>query len=261
MASTRFFHWRTVILALIFVLSGCSTAAMMERLCTPAERATAISYLDLLRKKNYDPIEKAFDRKLASPALHDDLVQMNAAFPAGEPTAVKLVGVQRMSKAGESEILNLTFEFGFSGKWILSNVALQDQAGVRTIVGMSAVPQQGSVEEASKFSLTGKSPLQYLILTLAIIVPLFVLYALVVCIRTRLKGKKWPWIIFILLGVGQFAINWTTAELAFAPVAIQLFGASVVAPLGGAWTLAVSLPIGAIIFLARRRALAAPTAV
>lgn len=236
-------------------------ASMMEGLCTPAERATAMSYIDLLRKKSYDPIEKAFDPKLAVPALHDTLVQMNAFFPAGEPTAVKLVGVHRMNKVGESEILNLTYEFAFSGKWILSNVALQDQAGLRRIVGMSVVPQQGSVEEAGRFSLTGKSPLQYVILALAIIVPLFVLYALVVCIRTRLNGRKWPWIIFILLGVGQFAINWTTAEWAFAPVAIQLFGASVVAPLGGAWTLAVSLPIGAIIFLARRRALAAPAAV
>lgn len=256
----RFSLWRTFILVLVFALAGCSHSYTPEKHAAPEERAAAMAYLDMLRQKNYEPIKKVSDPALAGPSLHDILVQMSALFPAGEPTAVSLVGVQRINKTGESEIVNLTFEFGFSGKWLLSNVALQDQPGGRKIVGMNVVPQETSVAEQRKFTLNGKGTFQYLILALAVAVPLFTLYALIVCIKTRFKGRKWPWVVFVLCGLGKFAINWTTAEWTFIPLAIQLFGAGVMTPLDGHWYLAVSAPVGAIIFLTMRRKLAAPTA-
>jgi hypothetical protein len=93
------------------------------------------------------------------------------------------------------------------------------------------------------------------VLGFAIFVPLITLWALVSCVRTKLKGRKWPWVLFILLGIGKFAVNWTTGAWEFAPISVQLFGASATAPFYGPWTVAVSLPLGAIAFLAFRNKL------
>jgi hypothetical protein len=158
----------------------------------------------------------------------------------------------------DSSTVNLTFEYGFSGKWIVSNVAVKREGGKTTIVGFNVIPQPMSLEEQNKFTLSDKTPIQYLVLALAVTYPLLTLGALVVCIRTKLKGRKWPWVVFVILGIGKFAVNWTTGQWAFTPISVVLFSASAVAPLYGQWTLAVSLPLGAITFLLLRRRLSAP---
>jgi hypothetical protein len=109
-------------------------------------------------------------------------------------------------------IKNLTFEYRFGDKWLLLN----------------------------------------LVLALAIFLPLFSVYALILCIRTKMERRKWLWILFILCGVGKVAVNWTTGEWQVMPLAIQLFSASAVTAGYGPWGVAVSLPLGAILFLFRR---------
>jgi hypothetical protein len=103
--------------------------------------------------------------------------------------------------------------------------------------------------------------MQYFVLALAVFFPLLTLYALVLCAKTPLPRRKWPWVLFILLGIGKLAVNWTTGSWGMTPVAVQLFSASATAPLYGQWTVAVSLPLGAIIFLVRRKSLLAPTTI
>jgi hypothetical protein len=94
-----------------------------------------------------------------------------------------------------------------------------------------------------------------LILLLAIVLPLVTLWALILCIRTKFKGKKWPWILFVIVGFGQLGINWTTGDLTFTPLSVQLFSASFSAAFNGPMTLAISAPVGAVIFLLKRNKL------
>jgi hypothetical protein len=74
-------------------------------------------------------------------------------------------------------------------------------------------------------------------------------------VRTKMPGRKWPWVLFVALGFGQLAVNWTTGEWALNLLSVQVFSASATAAPYGPWILAVSLPVGAIVFLLRRRAL------
>jgi hypothetical protein len=81
----------------------------------------------------------------------------------------------------------------------------------------------------------------------------------VVCARTRLAKRKWLWLVFVALGVVQFQFNWTTGAWGIQPLAFLLLGAGYtqagpVAPL--VFTLA--FPLGALVFLARRKALRVP---
>jgi hypothetical protein len=60
--------------------------------------------------------------------------------------------------------------------------------------------------------------------------------------------------------VGKFSVNWTTGQWAVSLTSVQLFCASAFAPLYGPWTIAVSLPLGALVFLLLRRRLSEPKA-
>ena len=88
---------------------------------------------------------------------------------------------------------------------------------------------------------------------MAIFIPIFILFAVVQCIRTLMPRRKWLWIIFILVGVTEFQLNWTTGEIGFKLLNVSLLAAgfakfSPVSPL----ILKVGVPLGAIIFLLER---------
>jgi hypothetical protein len=197
------------------------------------------------------------DPSISGPSIRQTLVGMSAAIPASKPTSVTLIGAQRFKSADYSTI-NLSFEYQYPTKWLVTNVALKQQGNTRTIIGFHVHEQSTSLEEMNRFRLAGRTPLEYLVLALAVVVPLFIISTLVVCIRTRLRCRKWPWVLFILFGIGKFAVNWTTGEWSFGLLSFQLFGASGAAQLYGPWILAVSVPIGAMIFLLKRSKLSAP---
>lgn len=243
-----------VISVFLLALAGCNQADMLQKFASPADQALAKSYIDLLRQQRFEDIEKAADPSISGASLHATLVKMANFIPTGEPSTITLVGAHRMN-ANDSSTINLTFEYGFSDKWILTNVAVKNQGDKTTIVGFSVIPQSASLQEQNKFTLTGKTLSQYLVFMLVVIFPLLTLGALVTCVRTKLKGRKWPWVLFVIFGFGNFAVNWTTGAWAFTPFAFQLFSASAFAPLYGQWTFAISLPLGAIIFLVLRRKL------
>jgi hypothetical protein len=250
---TSFFR-RLFLAVFLFGLIGCDQTDMIQKIASPADQVLAKNYIDLLRQKRFEEIEKAMDSSVAKPSLHESLVEMANLIPQGKPLEITLVGAQQMI-ADDSSTLNLTYEYGFSNKWILTSVAVKNQGGKTTIVGFSVVPQPASLEEQNRFTLIGKTPIQYLVFVLAILLPILTVWALIVCVRTKIKGRKWPWVVFILFGFGKFAVNWTTGDWGFAPLAFQMLSASAVAPFFGQWTFAISIPVGAIIFLVRRQKL------
>lgn len=232
--------------------AACSKQDLIQKFASAQDQTVAKQYMDELRKGAFNDIEAQVDPSLKSPTLPATLQQMAALIPREAPESVKLVGAQTVHASGRTT-RSLTFEYGFHDTWVLLSVTTQDVSGHTSLTGLHVQRLAQSLEEQNRFTLVGKSPLQYTILVLTVLLPLFTLYALVVCARRKLPGRKWPWILFILFGVCRVAVNWTTGAWAVSPLYIQLFSASAVQPLYGAWTLSVSIPLGAIIFLLRRR--------
>lgn len=239
------------VLALI-ALTGCSQEELIQKFSSPEDQATANSYIELLRARNFDEIEKALDPSIRTADIRDRLVKMAALVPNQEPTSVKVVGAQGVS-APDAKTVNTTFEYNFGDKWLLANVAVRERQGAKTIVGFNVNPMSQSLEAQNRFTLAGKSAIQYSVLTAAIAAALLTLYSLVICARTKFPKRKWLWVLFILVGFGKLAVNWTTGEWGIAPLSVQLFSAAAMAPWYGSWTIAVSLPLGAIIFLFFKR--------
>lgn len=233
-------------------LAGCSQEEMLQKFSSPQDQAAAKNYIDHLRARNFDEIEKTLDPSIRTPDMRDRLVQMAEAMPTREPDSIKVVGAQRFSTA-DATTISTAFEYNFGDKWVLAHVTVGDRQGTKTIVGFNITPMAQSLEAQNRFTLAGKSAVQYSVLVAAIAAVLVTFYSLVVCIKTKLSERKWLWVIFILVGFGKLAVNWTTGEWGFVLLAVQLFSASAVAPLYGPWTIAVSVPVGAIAFLFYKR--------
>ncbi len=243
---------RSLVLLALVVLVGCNQDDVLQKFSSPEDQATAKAYVDQLRSRKFEQIEIALDPTIRTPNIRDTLVNMADLIPNQEPSSVSIVGAHTYS-GSDVKSTNTTLEYSFGDRWLLANVAIQDKSGVKTIVGFNINPMTQSLENQNRFGLMGKSVGHYAVLAAAVVAVLVTLYALVACIRTKVMKRKWLWVLFILVGVGKIAVNWTTGEWALSTLSIQLFSASAFAPLYGPWIVAVSFPLGALIFLLYKR--------
>lgn len=237
-----------------FVLSGCSNREMLEKFSTPEDQALTKGYIERLRAGEFASITQDIDPSLRSANLQGQLEKMAALIPGGQIESIKLVGAQRnVNVSSNATTVNTTLEYSFGSRWIVANVATKTVGDKRTIVGFNIYPESQPLEETNRFTLHGRGVTQYAILTAAVAAILVTIVSLVICLRTKSSKRKWPWIICIMIGVGQISVNWTTGKLAFAPIYFMLFSAGAFAPLYGPWTVSVAVPVGAIVFLAYGR--------
>lgn len=209
-------------------------------------------YIGLLRSGNLGPIERDMDPQLKGPGMHDALLRAANLIPRQEPTSVKMVGIFTFRGTNLYQT-NLTYEYQFAPKWFAINVAIQKSGGVFTIVGLRVEPLADSLQNLNRFSLLDKSPSQYAILLWGAVTAFFILYCLVLCSRDKKLKRKWLWVLFVLFGVGALAVNWTTGQIGFSPLSLQLFEISAFAPPFGPAVVKVRFPLGALIYLLRRR--------
>jgi hypothetical protein len=242
-------------LSLVLLLSGCNPASMMRVMASREDDAVAQYYIGLLRAGDFGPIERDMDPKFQGPGMHGALLAAANTLPAGEPTSVKMVSVNIFNESDLHQV-NLGYEYQFSDKWFLINLATQKRGDQFTIIGLRVLPLSDSLENLNRFTLSGKSPKQYLVLIWGVATALFILYCVVLCARSKNQKRKWLWILFILFGFGQLAVDWTTRQWAFTPLAVNLFGFSAFASPYGPWIIKVSFPLGALIYLLRRRMIA-----
>ena len=247
-------------LLILFLLSGCDQQAMFERFIPKEESAVAKELLFQLAAKDYATIERQLDPSVQSPSVRDALEQMAALFPAEPPKSVNTVGANTSSVNGVTTY-NLTFEHQYSSVWLLTNVVLQRRDGHVTVLGLHANPMRQSLEDVNRFTFEGKGPIHYIVFVLVVGVPLFIAYALVLCFKTPIARRKWLWLLFVALGFFQLSLNWTDGAYGIQAISFALLGAGFVrAGPYAPFILNVAIPVGAIVFMVRRRSLVAQSA-
>jgi hypothetical protein len=241
------------LVAILFaaLLVGCNRENLIKKFTPPEDESNARNYVDLVRQRKFDQVEPHLDASIADANIGDTLAKIAAFFPAENPESIKVVGVN-VSQGQELTTTSITLEYQFPSKWLLVNVVTQRKDDVSTILGLHVNTTPDSLENLYRFTLVGKSAVQYLILTLAVCSLLFSVYVLVMCIRTRALKRKWLWALFVLVGIGRLAINRTTGQCTFSLLSIRIPCAHAIADPYGPWTVAVYLPLGAILFLNHR---------
>ncbi len=73
-----------IVLCTCFV--GCDQATLMKMFVPPQDETGAEEYVELLRQRKFDLIEKDFEPSHLDPTFRDTLSQMAAAFPDEAPS-------------------------------------------------------------------------------------------------------------------------------------------------------------------------------
>jgi len=238
-------------LAALSLLCGCSQEAMLEKFATEEDRKVATRCIDNLLRGNFEEIESRLDPGLRTGDTRAVFAHMVAMLPKEKPSAVKLVGAQRNVSAGVRES-NLTYQYSYGQRHFLINCATRTTGQDQVIFGLNVNTLDASLEEKQRLELRDKTPLHYAVLAAVLVALLLTLSALIRCVIEKDLRRKWLWVLFIIVGIGQFELNWIDGTWTFSPVYFQLFSAGAVSSGYGGWELSVALPLGAIVYLVRR---------
>jgi len=244
---------------LLLAIASCDKSDIAKMAAPMQDDMIARGYIDQLRTKQFSKIEQDLDPTLRSKIDRNMLDKMAGVFPNEDAISVKVIGAQTSinkvfgAQSSEKTIVNIAYEFQFPSRWLVANVATQKSAGRSTIIGFNIYPTSDSLENTHRFTLVGKGLLQYAFLALMVLIPLFIVCVLVLCVRTKIAKRKWLWILFILCSFSALSINWTTGAWTMQPVYFLFLGAGATASPDGPWILSIAFPLGAVVFLIRRK--------
>jgi len=238
----------------LLLTASCSFEELSDKVIPKDEAQFAQDYLLMLRGKNFDYVKKYIAPGNENQVTEAKLRQIAESFPGGELQDTKIIGLQ-VSLFDSQWQGNFSFEFQFTDGWALANIMLRKSDKALSVVGFNVFRTEASQKDINRFTLAGKSALQYTILIMALVAPLFILVTTYYCIRTPVPKWKWLWFLFILVGFGSISINWTTGQFGFQPLSLKLLSASAVAAGSFApWIISTSIPLGAILFWFKRHA-------
>lgn len=251
----RFVRSIFAVLALIVFMAGCDQQALIDKLTPADEAAIAKDVISKLAAKDFAPIEARLAPEIVNSSTHAALEEAAKVMPPGAPKSITTIGAQTIVGGGVTRY-NLTFEYEYPAAWIVANVVLQRRDGQLTVYGLHVNFLPQSLKQTNRFTFAGKGWLHYLVLTLAVVIPLFIIYALVVCVRTPIATRKWLWLIFIALGFVQVSFNWTDGSYLVTPISFAILGSGFFSAGPYAPTIInIAFPLGAIVFLVRRKTL------
>jgi hypothetical protein len=238
---------------------GCNmeaTRIWMEKVTPPEDDRLARDLIAALVSKDYGFIIANMDEQALGETPEVVLGELYAYIDHNEPQTVELVGCH-VFREGTQCRSNLTYQLRFPDSWCTAALVIDSDGGMRQAVGFHLQKLPASLAEINRFTLKDKTLSHFVVLLNAIGVPLFIIYALIQCIRTRVR-RKWLWILFILVGVGALELNWTTGQIRLQLLSVRLLGAGIIRRgLYTPWFLTIAFPLGAFLFLRKRRRLRA----
>ena len=221
------------------------------------DEVLAHEYLDALRSRDFDTAIRLLDPQFNQPGIESNLTVVADVLDQGDVVSLELVGCNIFSTP-QKRRSSLTYQYEFTNTWVLAALTIDTVDDQKQVFGINVNSIPNSLGKLNAFTFEGKGLKHYAMLFGAIGIPLFILYALISCIRTKIRKRKWLWILFILFGFGSLGFNWSTGQLLFNPLSFnfQLFGAGITKQgLYAPWIVSLSLPLGAILFFVRKNKL------
>jgi hypothetical protein len=241
---------------LLLLLAGCTYKQIVERITTPEQRAAAVRLAEAIENGDEAVLRSAMQPGLFEQSL-PALRQARRLVPPGgvdwELTAASLNTL--VGRSGKTVTTFYALEGNAKGRWLVTTIVTrQANGGPVLVTGWNLSPFASSPRAVHDFTLSGKSAVHYLWLALAALMPLVCIAAVVSIWRSPPFKRRRLWTLGSLVGLGLFALDWTTGSLHFRPIHVNLL--SGMALRGGPyqpWTIGFGIPVFAILFLIRRK--------
>lgn len=247
-----------IISALALVLIGCGPQDASEFLEGPDADFGKSLFSDL-QAKNLKAIEGETAPEVLASAAPLVLEQMAAQFPSTPPRSVLIAGLNVIKFSGLKDTarrVDISLQYEFDSKWLLASARWRETAsGDKVIEAINVQVLPASLMVINAFELSGKSIGHYVVLALAIALPLFSIAVLILCVSTPLSWKRkiW-WCVGILLGLGKINFSWTNGAIFVQPLFFQFLSAGWIRSGVGPIIISISIPLFAILFLWKWRA-------
>jgi hypothetical protein len=218
-----------------------------------------------LQAHDFATLASQADPSIKTGQFAEIIARMAAAIPQEPARSIEVANWQRtysvpVGGGTSSRQVFLALQYEFSDRWLLMRYSWHSEGGGPPLVKVFHIDRlSDSLEHLNGFWRQRFTPARLLVFLAAITLPLLSIYALVRCIRARIRTiYKIPWALFILLGIGQFTFNWTTGASSVGLLNLQLLSSGFIRDGWlGPWRLMLALPLGAIVFLVTQRLAAA----
>ena len=235
---------------ILLLLAACSPNKVVESQLTTAERQLFRGSINDLAQGNSQSLERR-----AAPQLVAKLRPAEAAMQAmmpGPPVQVDLVYANW--SIGRDRSAKAVYQVRGGNRWALVETASKTSGGITVLTGIYVQPLKDDPKRLNGFNLATAGISQWAVLLAAIAAFGTTIAALIHIWRSGLFERRWLWTIGSLFGVMLVRVNWTTGEVGFQPLSLQLFSASALKqPIFAPWIIGVSLPLVAIIALMKKR--------
>ena len=230
------------------LLSGCDFRQKLNS-ANPETKQLAENVFQQLRHHQYDSIKPQLDSSIDASTVQQNLEELSTHIPDEDPVSVRTITTSKFCTVNRGCMIHLVLEYQYHSQWMLADISTHEQDGVRLISGLHAKSEPASLQAQNQFTWSGKTPLHFIFLGICLFVILFDLWILIRCIRTKVPGRKWLWILFIVVGILRVSLNWTSGELSYRLLWLSFPIAGSSQSLFDAMYFYFSIPIGAIAFL------------
>lgn len=244
-----------LILLVAFLFAGClDEKAVIQKFAPREDDELARRFLELIRKERYEEADPLLEPAVATQAGVNGLSQLHQIVDRGELKTVELIGantgfLKPSDSSASKRIANLTYELEFPDAWVVAAFVIESSGSQPRITGVNFQPVPNSLRVLNRFTFKKRPFLFYLIFSAVVLIPVFIIFTIVICIRSHVR-RRWLWIIFILVAFGRFNLNWSTGAWNIQPLSIMLLGSAWFRTSSSAPVMvSFGFPLGAIVFL------------
>jgi len=246
---------RTGLLTLLVgLLLSCNPSIDFKKIVPQQVDKFATGFVDDIKQGNIEECLSKVTSEMNNQTGRNYLTNSFKSIQNLQIDSFRIINARQQTMMGENGFTNYSvdYEYFIKDKHLYFTFGIREQKGKLSITAFDGRFFETSLTEIHSFTLHKKGVVHYLFLAFAILIPIFILVTVIFAIKTKLN-KKWLWIIGILLGFAKFSINWTTGQVGFQLISLQILGAGfskqgLVAP----WTLSFTLPIVAMTFWIKR---------
>ncbi len=238
----------------LLALSACGRGydEMLRQALPEEEDRRARGYVRALARGDTAAVLRDLDPSLRVAETSAALARMRGVVAGRRIEEMRPTGY-RVDADPNGETRRVTYQLRLSGGgWAAASVASRREGGAVRVVGATLVPLAGPMERENAFRLSGKGPLHWLVLLLAVVNPLLCIWGGWLAARERPR-RHWIHVVAALIGVGAFHLEWTTGAWHVTIVHVQLLAAAFQrsSPYDP-WILTVAVPVGALWSIARQ---------